>query len=66
MPKPLISPTDSVSSESSNKENYPREVRKKVDGVIEKLKANKEVLVAVGVIAVVAILVGKFWCSYRH
>jgi hypothetical protein len=66
MPKPLISSTDSVSSKSSNKENYPREVRKKVDGVIEKLKANKEVLVAVGVIAVVAILVGKFWCSYRH
>jgi hypothetical protein len=64
MPKPLVSPTESVSSESSN-EN-PREVSKKVDGVIEKLKANKEVLVAVGVIAVVAILVGKFWCSCRH
>jgi hypothetical protein len=62
----LVSPTESGSSESSNEEDYPREVRKKVNGVIEKLKENKEVLVAVGVIAVVAILVCKFWCSYRH
>ncbi len=66
MSKHPISPTESVSSESSDEENYPREVRKKVDGVVEKLKANKEVLVAVGVIAVVAILVGKFWCCCRH
>ncbi len=66
MPKQLVSPTEGVSSESSNEEDYSREVHKKIDGVIEKLKANKEVLVAVGVIAVVAILVGKFWCCCRH